>query len=64
MLCYIEQLGGELPVEVWPGFNHHSLSLYTMHVKIIHSSIHSLLFVFWQSDISGEVVKILKEDGG
>lgn len=85
MLCYIDQLGAEIPIEVrvLTLFKHDECRSSIFHVPFC-SIVKCLPVVVWviiftlklycswmlflhfnlQSDISGEVVKILRKDGG
>ncbi|MBA0628126.1 hypothetical protein Godav_022895 [Gossypium davidsonii] len=55
VLCYIEQLGCEIPIAL--------LFLYAYVYMINQSGLSLILITVLQSDVSGEVIKILQEDG-
>ncbi|MFQ6644862.1 hypothetical protein Gotur_020199 [Gossypium turneri] len=56
VLCYIEQLGCEIPIAL--------LFLYAYVYMINQSGLSLIPITVLQSDVSGEVIKILQEDGG
>ncbi|MBA0870968.1 hypothetical protein Goshw_019534, partial [Gossypium schwendimanii] len=55
VLCYIEQLGYEIPIAL--------LFLYAYVYMINQSGLSLIPITVLQSDVSGEVIKILQEDG-
>lgn len=57
VLCYIEQLGGQIPVEVIVIVPFGFFAFFAF-------SVFLFVLSFFQSDVSGEIVKILREDGG
>jgi hypothetical protein len=72
VICYIEQLGGQLPIEVCvlktsptiPNFHHHTYTQFTIVTITMPIIVFFFLQISFQSDVSGEVIKILREDGG